>query len=89
MPTAQTEEAKEQMMPKPPKRQLSDGDIMPFGKYNRMRARMQDVPAGYLDWLDGELSKTARLSEDQQMVADYVKRHRKLIDKELVEKGLV
>ena len=30
---------------------LTDEDIMPFGKYNKMSVKMKDVPASYLHWL--------------------------------------
>jgi len=57
-------------------KQLMDSDPMPFGKYKG--TKMEDVPASYLDWLDGEGVQGA--------VADYIRRNRDVIHSELEQK---
>ena len=54
---------------------LTDKSIMPFGKYKG--AMMEDVPASYLDWLDGEGVNGP--------VKDYIDKNRREINQELVD----
>lgn len=54
---------------------------MPFGKFRG--SKMGDVPANYLLWLDGEWERGDRsLFPDQQLVWDYVKKNRAVLEDE-------
>lgn len=58
-------------------KQLTDQDLMPFGKYKD--AKMEDVPARYLHWL-----WTNGKDKDVKTcpVADYIFRNRAGLEKE-------
>lgn len=61
---------------------LKDTDPMPFGAHKGKQ--MQDVPAGYIDWLVGQ----TWIDKFPQIV-EYVETNRSAIDKELEEQGLL
>lgn len=50
-------------------KQLTDTDLMPFGKYKG--TPMQDVPASYLHWL----WSSGKQSDNLCPVADYIRRN--------------
>jgi len=52
---------------------LTDDSLMPFGKHKG--TRMEDVPAKYLDWLDGEGIKGP--------VKDYIDSVREILNAEM------
>jgi hypothetical protein len=56
---------------------LKDRDLMPFGEHKGKQ--MKDVPAGYLDWLDGQ----DWLPKRWPRVKAYIDHNRAVIDKEL------
>ncbi len=64
---------------------LEDADKMPFSKHKDKR--MDEVPAGWLDWFSAEALPP--FNENAQAVLDYIERNRVVIDKELDEKGLI
>jgi len=51
-------------------KQLTDTDLMPFGKHKGIP--LQDVPASYLFWLWTEAGKK---SDKQDPIADYIRRN--------------
>ena len=55
---------------------LSDDDPMPFGLHRG--TKMKDVPAAYLDFIDGQL-----WIDQWPQVKGYIKANRKAIDAEL------
>jgi len=57
-----------------------DKDRMPFGKYNGKT--MEEVPAGYLLWLDTELEEQTLLNEAQQAVREYIDDNRSVLESE-------
>ena len=61
---------------------LTDEDLMPCGIHSKKK--MKDVPASYIDHIDGE----AWIQKWPQVQA-YITANRKLIDKELQEQGLI
>lgn len=65
--------------------QLTDRDLMPFGKHKGKP--MADVPAEYLDWLDGEITRSRMAGERQTRqtaeVHRYINENRKAINAEL------
>lgn len=63
-------------------RALTDKDPMPFGKHKGKP--LEKVPAGYLDWLDGQPWLDAHPG-----VRDYIAANRSVIDKELKEQELI
>jgi hypothetical protein len=56
---------------------LHDNDRMPFGCHKGKR--MQDVPAGYLDWLLDQ-----PCIEHYPEVKDYIERNEKIIERDLI-----
>jgi len=58
------------------KRELTDDDPMPWGKYRG--ERMEDVPAAYLLWLWNNGKK----HDKQCPVADYIRRNRGALELE-------
>jgi hypothetical protein len=61
-------------------KKLGDKDRMPFGKYNGKT--MEEVPAGYLLWLDTELEEQTLLNEAQQAVREYIDDNRSVLESE-------
>jgi len=61
-------------------KKLGDKDWMPFGKYNGKT--MEEVPAGYLLWLDTELEEQTLLNEAQQAVREYIDDNRSVLESE-------
>jgi hypothetical protein len=57
---------------------LTDCDPFPFGKYKGQR--MEDVPASYLDWFDGQ-----PWADSWPEVREYVKRNRSVLNLEIEE----
>jgi len=60
-------------------KELTDQDLMPFGKHKD--TRMEDVPASYLHWLwtkEGGLKDEVKTSP----VADYIRRNLAGLEKE-------
>ena len=62
---------------------LEDTDKMPFGQHKNKE--MQDVPAQYLLWLGGELSKKDHLGTDQEKVYEYINENKDVLQKEINE----
>jgi len=61
-------------------KKLGDKDRMPFGKYNGKT--MEEVPAGYLLWLDTELEEQTLRNEAQQAVREYIDDNRSVLESE-------
>ena len=61
-------------------KKLGDKDRMPFGKYNGKT--MEEVPVGYLLWLDTELEEQTLLNEAQQAVREYIDDNRSVLESE-------
>ena len=59
---------------------MTDADLMPFGKHRGKR--MEDVPAGYLDWVHGQ-----DWIDEWPDVKAYIEDNRSVIDSELREQG--
>lgn len=59
--------------------ELTDEDIMPFGKFKKTKTAMANVPAWYLLWLDENGSKSVR--RDYPEVFEYIKDNMELLDK--------
>lgn len=60
---------------------LTDETIMPWGKYKG--EELQDVPASYLVWLEGEIRKNDRNTEFHNGLLVYIDENRDVLDKEL------
>lgn len=60
-------------------KEIDDEWVFPWGKHKG--TKIGEVPADYLDWLDGQ----AYLDN---WVRDYIKRNRKCIDLELKRMGI-
>lgn len=63
-------------------KELEDSWIFPFGKHKG--TPIGEVPADYLDWLDGQ-----DWIDKHPNIKAYIKRNRKVIDIELKEKGKI
>ena len=61
---------------------LTDNDLMPFGEHKDKK--MIDVPASYLDYIDGQ-----PWIEKWPQVRDYIKENRSVINQELKEQGRI
>lgn len=63
-------------------KEIDDDYIFPFGKHRG--TKIGEVPADYLDWLDGQA-----WIGSYPLIQDYIKRNRKCIDLELKRSGRV
>ena len=62
-------------------KKLTDETIMPWGKYKG--EELQDVPASYLVWLEGEIRKNDRNTEFNNGLLVYIDENRDVLKKEL------
>lgn len=60
---------------------LTDESIMPYGKYKDKA--LEDVPASYLLWLEGQLKKHHGNSKFNILLLDYIEDNRDELEKEM------
>ena len=63
-------------------KELNDKDLFPFGKYKGIP--MEEVPADYLDYIDGQ-----KWIDKYPAVKDYITRSRPALDLELKRMGKI
>ena len=65
-------------------RALTDNDIMPFGKYQKSKTKMANVPASYFEWFK-YTNEGKELKGLSKLVMDYINDNWHVIEAELAK----
>lgn len=66
--------------------EYDDDSIMPFGKHKGKT--LEDVPASYFIWLQGELRNKSRLNQYEKALLDYIIDNQDVLDKQAGEENI-